>query len=567
MAKNGAGQASWTKSCRMESAFPSQARHRQCRILPIFCVRKRQNRKVGVVHLVGWIKFIASVVIIVICASILAAYAFGRFAEGAKGEPSRALAKEAYATTLDRMTTRLMMGHAGETGLTMLSSNLDAFAARALAARAAGRSLDLMYYIWNGDLTGRLLMDEVILAADRGVRVRLLLDDIGVETSDAVFLALDSHPNIELRLFNPTRARARGLRRGLEMALRAFSVTRRMHNKAWIADGRVAIVGGRNIGDEYFDAAELSNFRDLDLMVFGEVVDQTEKMFDEYWNSGLALPITSLADDDGAPLSRLRDDLQALRESDRAAPYIQQVREHVELMSPGQAELHWTQQARLVADPAEKAAGRRSENWLMQQVLPLMAAAEEKIEITSPYFIPGDAGVEALVGLAQNGVSIDILTNSLAATDVAAVHGGYAPYRKRLLRGGVALYELRPTPGIRDFSLRGSSNASLHTKAFTVDGRLGFIGSLNFDPRSSSLNTEMGVLFEIPALVAEMSALFSDEISPDMSYALHLNENGRLRWHAQQDGLPVVYDHEPEAGWFRLIVARIVGLLPLESQL
>lgn len=519
------------------------------------------------VYLTGWIKFVAGLIIIVICASMLAAYAFGRFAEGAKGEPSHALAKDAWATTLDRMATRLMSGHADESGLTMLSSNLDAFAARALAARASGRSLDLMYYIWNGDLTGRLLMDEVILAADRGVRVRLLLDDIGVETSDAIFMALDSHPDIELRLFNPTRARARGLRRGLEMALRAFSLTRRMHNKAWIADGRVAIVGGRNIGDEYFDAAELSSFRDLDLMVFGQVVDQTESMFDAYWNSGLALPVANLADGDGASLSGLRDSLQALRESDSAAPYIQRVREHVGLMSPQQAELHWTQEARLVADPPEKAAGKRSENWLMQQVLPLMGAARERVEITSPYFIPGDAGVEALVAIAQDGVSVDILTNSLAATDVAAVHGGYAPYRKRLLRGGVGLYELRPTPGIRDFSLRGSRNASLHTKAFTVDGRFGFIGSLNFDPRSSSLNTEMGVLFEIPALVAQMSALFTEEISPDMSYGLQLDENDRLRWHAQQDGLPVVYDREPEAGWFRRVLARIVGLLPLESQL
>lgn len=518
-------------------------------------------------RLLGWIKIIAGVAVILACASMLAAYAFGRFAEGAKGQPSHAFAREPDATALDRMATRLLIGHRDETGLTMLSSNLDAFAARALAARSAGRSLDLMYYIWNDDLTGRLLMDEVISAADRGVRVRLLLDDIGVETADAIFMAIDSHPNIELRLFNPTRAREPGLRRGLEMALRAFSVTRRMHNKAWIADGRVAIAGGRNIGDEYFDAAELSNFRDLDLMVFGQVVEQTEEMFDEYWNSGLALPVANLANDDGAPLSRLRGNLQALRDSERAAPYIQRVRERVELMSPAQAQLHWTADARLVADPPEKAAGRRSENWLMQQVLPLMNAAREKVEITSPYFIPGDSGLDALVTMVQDGVSVEILTNSLAATDVAAVHGGYAPYRKRLLQGGVALYELRPTPGVRDFSLRGSSNASLHTKAFTVDGRLGFIGSLNFDPRSSSLNTEMGILFEIPALVAEMSALFTEEISPDMSYALKLDEDGRLRWHAQQNGLPVVYDHEPEAGWLRRIVARIVGLLPLESQL
>lgn len=387
----------------------------------------------------GWIKIIAGVLLVVACASILGAYAFGRFAEEAKGEPSHAFAREADVTTLDRMTSRLMTDHNGETGLIMLSSNLDAFAARALAAQAAERSLDLMYYIWDRDLTGRLLINELIAAADRGVRVRLLLDDIGVGLSDAVFLALDSHPNIELRLFNPTRARQPGLHRGIEMVLRAFSMTRRMHNKAWIADGRLAIVGGRNIGDEYFDAAERSNFHDLDLLAFGEVVSQSEIMFDAYWNSGLALPIAKLAKTTENQLPELRNNLQILQESGEAAPYLQRVRERVELISPDQAELHWTPEARLAADPPEKAAGKRSENWLMQQVLPLMDIARERVEITSPYFIPGEAGVAALAGLAKDGVTIDILTNSLAATDVAAVHGGYAPYRVPLLKDGVNL--------------------------------------------------------------------------------------------------------------------------------
>lgn len=518
--------------------------------------------------MLGWFKIIAGILVVFACASMLATYAFGRLAASVQAETSLAFAHEADTTTLDRMTTRLMTDHEGEAGLTMLASNLDAFAARALAARRAERSLDLMYYIWNRDLTGRLLIDELIAAADRNVRIRLLLDDIGVGSSDAVFLALDSHPNIELRLFNPTRARRPGLRRGIEMVLRAFSVTRRMHNKAWIADGRLAIVGGRNVGDEYFDAAELSNFRDLDLLAFGKVVSETETMFDAYWNSGLAIPITSLTKKAIVnSLPRLRDDLQQLQQSNEATPYLQRVRERVELISPTQAQLHWTQEARLVADPPEKAAGKRSENWLMQQVLPLMDGARKRVEITSPYFIPGEDGLVALTSLVKQGVVVDILTNSLAATDVAAVHGGYAPYRRPLLKGAVNLYELRPTSGNSDFSLRGSSNASLHTKAFTIDGRIGFIGSLNFDPRSLSLNTEMGILFEVPALVAQMNALFTKEISPAMSYKLKLDANGRLRWHAEEDGQPAILDHEPEASRSRRLVAWLVGLLPLESQL
>lgn len=517
--------------------------------------------------LLGWFKIVAGFLVAIACASTLAAYAYGRFAEGAKGETSHAFARQADATTLDRVTTRLMTDHDGETGLTILTSNLDAFAARALAAQTAERSLDLMYYIWNHDLTGQLLVDRLIAAADRGVRIRLLLDDIGVETSDTVFLALDSHPNIELRLFNPTRARQPGLRRGIEMVLRAFSVTRRMHNKAWIADGRLAIVGGRNIGDEYFDAAERSNFHDLDLLAFGKVVDQTETMFDAYWNSGLALPVANLSKRTEDLLPRLRDNLKILSQSNEAAPYLQRARERVELITPSQVDLFWTPQARLVADPPEKAAGKRSENWLMQEVLPLMTAASKRVEITSPYFIPGEAGVAAMTALTQKGVVVDILTNSLAATDVAAVHGGYAPYRADLLKGGVNIYELRPTFDNNDFSLRGSSSASLHTKAFTIDGRLGFIGSLNFDPRSVSLNTEMGILFEIPELVVQMNALFAKEISPVMSYTVRLDAKGRLRWHAEENGQPVIYDHDPGAGWTRRLVAWVVGLLPLESQL
>ena len=222
--------------------------------------------------------------------SVLAAYSYGRFVRRAPREPSSALPR--------RMRIRVSAGKSPpsrprhrEERPRHAVGNLDAFAARALAARGAGRSLDLMYYIWHSDLTGRLLAHEVIRAADRGVRVRLLLDDINAHGRDPVYLALDSHPNVEVRLFNPSRARKGALRRGLEMALRAFSATRRMHNKAWIADGRLAIVGGRNIGDEYFDAAERANFRDLDLMMVGPVVRQAEDVFDAYWNSASAIPI------------------------------------------------------------------------------------------------------------------------------------------------------------------------------------------------------------------------------------------------------------------------------------
>lgn len=476
-----------------------------------------------------WIVIGGIVALAFVGASMLATYGYGRFAERARGEPSYALDRGGSQTPLDERIASLTAGKGAGNGLVMLSSNLDAFAARALSARAAHRSLDLMYYIWNDDLTGQLLMRETIAAAERGVRVRLLLDDIGVSGFDKAFLALASHPNIELRLFNPTRARENVLRRGLEMALRAFSVTRRMHNKAWIVDGRVAIVGGRNIGDEYFDAAEASNFRDLDLLAVGPVVRQTEHVFDDYWNSGLALPIAALTSRTAPAAAELQSRLQEPASSEGARPYIDRLREHVSLdalLGPGA--IHWSEKVELVSDPPEKALGERGKNWLMEKLLPVMTSATNDLEITSPYFIPGEEGVRQLTELAQAGVSVSILTNSLSATDVAAVHGGYAPYREPLLAGGAQLFELKREGADADLSLRGSSQASLHTKAFTVDDRIGFIGSLNLDPRSVSLNTEMGVLFEVPKLVETMRVLFRDQTSPGYSYKVLLDANGSL---------------------------------------
>ena len=411
-------------------------------------------------------------------------------------------------------------------------------------------------------------MREVTAVAERGVRVRLILDDFGVSDLDDAFVALASHPEIELRLFNPTRVRENAVRRGVEMALRAFSVTRRMHNKAWIVDGRLAVVGGRNIGDEYFDAAEDSNFRDLDLLAVGPVVRQSEQVFDDYWNSGLALPIGALANPSASGPDELSRRLQSPASEEAAVPYLARLRERisVDALLDKQA-IHWSDRIELIADPPEKALGERGENWLVQKLQPVLGSARKSLQITSPYFVPGDTGSAELVAISGRGVSVAVLTNSLAATDVAAVHGGYAPYRKSLLQGGVALFELRPSIRSGDISLLGSGGASLHTKAFTVDARIGFIGSLNFDPRSALLNTEMGILFEVPELVEAMQEVFADEISPSFSYEVLLDDGSSLLWRGEEDGRPVFYDQEPEASMTRRLIAWTIGFLPLESQL
>ncbi|BCH22452.1 phospholipase D family protein [Mesorhizobium sp. L-8-3] len=327
---------------------------------------------------------VAAFLILFGLASLLAAFSYGLFAAHAKGEPSNAL-PPAEATEIGRAAMRLSEGRKGRTGMAMLSENLDAFTARVLTARHAGQSLDLMYYIWHSDLTGRLLVNEVIKAADRGVRVRLLLDDINSRGSDTAYLSLDSHPNIAVRLFNPSRATSGTLRRGLEMTLRAFSATRRMHNKAWIADGTVAIVGGRNIGDEYFDAAE-TNFQDLDLALLGPAVQETEAVFDAFWNSDAAIPIRALARLRKHRLRRLRKSLARLSAGDRVAPYAARVHKRASLndMFDGPDVIQWTQAVEVVSDPPEKAAGAKRENWLLSQLMPAITSAEHRVEVVSP---------------------------------------------------------------------------------------------------------------------------------------------------------------------------------------
>ena len=449
----------------------------------------------------------------------------------------------------------------GMTGASLLPDNLGAFAARVASARRASRALDLMYYYWRDDITGNLLMHEVLGAADRGVRVRILLDDINV-SDDRGSLALDRHPNIELRLFNPALARNSTFERMVDLALRAAQVTRRMHNKAWIADGRLAIVGGRNIGDAYFDAARSANFRDLDVALIGTAV--TEACEERFWNCAMALRVRTISTLDG-DLAALRRKLDDHRERFDSGPYGSAINMQDEVASLRQNGFCWTDRLRIVADPPEKAAGRRSRNWLGEILLPVIAGARHSVEIISPYFIPGRTGMRTLIRLVASGVRVTVSTNSLAATDVTAVHGSYAKYRKRLVAAGVHLFELRPEAlhGHKR-SLFGSRGASLHTKAFTVDDRWGFVGSFNFDPRSYSLNTEMGVLFDHEELAGELSALLERQTSADESYRVRL-EKRRLVWDDGEKGR--IWRQEPEAGIGRRLAAWLIAWLPLESQL
>ncbi|MFD1914380.1 phospholipase D-like domain-containing protein [Halodurantibacterium flavum] len=483
-------------------------------------------------------------------ASALALWSFGRFARQARGAQSFALPL-AGNSALDRLVLPLLAERPGQTGLSLVVDNLRAFSLRQEAVQKAGRSLDALYYIWRDDLTGRLLLHELLSAADRGVRVRLLLDDVNTQGFDRIYLALNRHPMIEVRVFNPVLNRRNALRRGAEMLLALVRYNRRMHCKAWIADGRVAIVGGRNIGDTYFGARRTRrrSSRDYDLVVAGALLPAVQKSFDAYWNCSMALPIAALWMGYEADLGRARTRLRAVAAGQGARDYL------ARLPPPGglTAGLHWTDKAELLVDPPEKAQGQERQAWITQKLRPVFDGATARLQMVTPYFVPGKEDVAFLQDLAQRGVSVEVVTNALAATNHMVVHGAYRRYRKPLLEKGVRIHEFAPPDE------QGRRGEMLHGKAFIVDGRAGFIGSFNYDLRSAFLNTEMGVLFEHPDLVAELEAEVARLVRPEVAFALSL-EGRRLRWNLP-DGSQM--GHEPDAPYMRRSLSWFIGHLPI----
>ncbi|WP_345777363.1 phospholipase D family protein [Lysobacter sp. MMG2] len=515
--------------------------------------------------MLSWIAIAFLIVLVAVGGVLLLT---NRFAPPASGEASHALPLQTAQTEIDRELAPLLQGHPGQTGAIFLSDGVDAFAARAISARKAGRSLDLQYFIWHNDLTGRLVASEAHDAAQRGVRVRILLDDMNARGLDPHLLALDAHPNIELRLYNPFRNR-RSVGRVFELLRRLVSMNHRMHNKAWIADGRVAIIGGRNIGEQYFSADAQVNFRDLDLLLLGPAVEQASGIFDAYWNSAAAVPIATLGARSPEALRALLEDVLRDARSDGARRYLDRVDDSELVRDHYRSGLHphWSTGIQVVADPPVKWAGDDRAQWMVGRLAPMISQAREEALVISPYFVPGEDGTARLAALTGRGTKVGIVTNSLAANDVYAVHSGYAQYRERLIRHGVALHELRTNARTPTTPTFVGTRAALHTKAFVLDGVRGFVGSFNVDPRSKNLNTEMGVLFDDPVMAAQVRAEYLRLADPDFSYRVSRMQDGALCWLDGTQTSAVVLDREPDAGLLRRALVRVSGWLPIESQL
>lgn len=478
---------------------------------------------------------------------------------------------ESLATTLGQGGARLSAPYPGKTGIHMLSDARESFAARVLLARAAQRTLDIQYYIWRGDLTGTLMFESLRAAADRGVRVRVLLDDMNTTGLDGLLAALDSHPNIEVRLFNPFFIRSP---RWINYLSDFSRLNRRMHNKSFTADNQATIIGGRNIGDEYFGVSDSMVFADLDVLAIGPVVKEVSNSFDSYWASQSSYPV-SLLMPPALPvqLQQLAKQAANLEHDPRASAYLKALQGSslIRQLSNGTIDLQWAR-TQMVSDDPRKGLGQVPSNELLTHNLgQIIGKPMSDVELVSSYFVPTASGVDNFTAMAKRGVKVRILTNSLEATDVVAVHAGYAKWRKPLLEAGVRLYEMRRVSSDeealqhrrRRFGLSGSS---LHAKTFSVDGSRIFVGSFNFDPRSAKLNTELGFVIDSPVLAHTIAKAFDDKI-PAIAYEVHLSETGDLYWIEEKDGKKIRHDSEPGASLWRHLAVGLLSLLPIDWML
>jgi len=472
-----------------------------------------------------------------------------------------------------RLARGLQLGveqHPGLSGVVPLPDALDAFASRMALIAAAQRTIDVQYYIWRDDITGNLLLRALRDAAERQVRVRLLLDDNGTTGLDEKLAQLNARQHVEVRLFNPF-AQRRFKSLGFLTDFRRLN--RRMHNKSLTVDGQVTVVGGRNVGDEYFGATRGIAFADLDVLVAGAVVGDVSNDFDRYWNSASAYPLETLvrpgrADRAGHPR---KEDATAVVDP-RLGAYLEAVAQSrfVEDLMAGTLDFQWVP-VRMVSDDPAKALGHvPRETLLLPRLAQMLGRPASSVDLVSPYFIPTRQGVEAFGALAGQGVKLRVLTNAMEATDVVAVHAGYVKYRKPLLEKGVTLFELRREAGRKlpkeKHGLLGSSGSSLHAKTFAVDGKRVFVGSFNFDPRSARLNTELGFVIESERMAQAMSKAF-DLAVPDHAYRLELSEQGRIVWLANTPEGLERWTKEPSSPLWRRAYVKFLSLLPIESLL
>ena len=514
-------------------------------------------------------------------------------------------------TSLGRQFQAHADSHPGASGFYLLPTGIDAFTARARLIDRAEKTLDLQYYIFHDDLMGKYVYDRLLAAADRGVRVRLLLDDWHqTPETDWLLATMATHPNIEVRLFNPFGTHRRTfLFRALRMTLGPDRLRGRLHNKAFIADNSVAIVGGRNIGAEYFGASDEFNFYDVDIMAVGPITREVSANFDEYWNCVLAMPASALVRRRPSPddLKSARRDLETQRECLKKSTYWLKVENNdcLKRLDAGQIPLVWGQ-AEVLCDHPLKCIDpddARQAAKMTQRLKEILESARSELLMVTPYFVPSQAGMRLLRQMRGRNLTIKIITNSFLSTDAPLAQIGYMRYRKDLLRAGVELYEIKPSlvqlqhdqdrrylagdfrrlcysfiqgggslvqRGASRLQIGGSSlqfgresRGSLHAKTFVLDRQTVFVGSFNFDPRSMKLDTQNGIVIHSPELAEQAAYLFDQGVSPARTYRVTLLGDDDLVWITENNGKEVRYYQEPLSRfWPRLSLKSLSWLTP-----
>lgn len=504
------------------------------------------------------------------------------------------LIEKSRQSPLEISVIRQTNNHIDKSGFYFIDTGVDAFSAMAGLISAAKRSIDLQSFIYHDDRTGRLLAYKLLQAADRGVRVRILLDDFFSSSKTSLLATLNAHRNIELRFFNPVSTV--GWVRPIALVAKFSKVTRRMHNKAFIVDDRVAIVGGRNVGDVYYAMHGDYQFTDLDVLSVGPAVNNISGSFDTFWNSRWVVGVAAYSQfsNQSAKSVFVKKKLLQLRKNAtqlRNSQFMNAVRKSgiATKLLQGHLPMLWSK-SKLFYDPPEKVTGRRKhrKNYLMRQIMPYLAQAKSEILIVTPYFVPRYSGLRWLKRLRKKGIKITVLTNSFASNDIPFAYIGYERYRRKLLNMGVKLYEFKPSAEStrrKGYSwLKHLPKAGLHAKLIIIDGKKLIIGSPNINARSRNLDTEIAMLINNSDISRQMGALFKKLIRPANSYRVVLRKRDdywreaddldldeeqeqQLVWITHKRGKRVQYRQEPKTWFLGHLGVFFIGLFPIEGQL
>lgn len=483
-------------------------------------------------------------------------------------------------TELAQIVTPLKEKNPDLTGFHVLYDPLEALAARIHLIEKSQKTLDLQYYIWDNDKIGALALYKIIQAADRGVKVRLLIDDNNAKSMEGIYLALSQHQNIEVKLFNPYRFRSV---RPIDMVLDLKRINRRMHNKSFIADNQVALIGGRNMTNQYYNASDNYQFSDVDVMLVGQAVDDISHSFDEYWNNSYAYNVQNIVNSNKHRLRYydLKEQLEKNYDDITTQNYLNLSNKSNDFENwlEHNVQLDWVK-AEIVKDSPDKIRAKaKKEEHLNFQLTKNLEKPEHSVDLISAYFVPEKKGAERLNDLAQEGVQVRVLTNSFKANDVSLVHAFYQKYRVDLLKHGVELYEFLPAIDAANLnsnteeisksvkiSLKGLSRSSLHAKLMALDEKQVFIGSFNFDPRSANLNTEIGVILNSPPLARAVHNTMDANLKK-YAYKLVLNQDNQINWIKNVPDGTKIYNKEPRMKWWQRAGIKMISWLPIEGMM